>query len=151
MKREKIVQLICSLLILVFIYAAFSKLLILAGFANQLRNQPLPHWLTRQLVWVLPAVELTTAALLFFPQTRKAGLFSALILMTLFTMYIALILSGAYGRIPCSCGGILNHLSWKSHLLFNVVVLLMTILGIILNRRPLGPAHLSRKPGSSKG
>ncbi len=130
MTRSKLVQMICALLVVLFVYAAASKLFFFRGFTNQMLNQPLPRPLSLMLVWLLPAAELSTAALLFFSRTRSAGLWASLGLMTLFTGYVALVLSRAFNRVPCSCGGIFSRLSWPGHLAFNLVTLVFTGLAI---------------------
>jgi len=152
------VQGICALLVLLFVYAAASKLLFFRGFTNQMLNQPLPRPLSLSLVWLLPAAELSTAALLLLPRTRKAGLWASLGLMALFTGYVALVLSRAFNRIPCSCGGIFSRLSWPGHLAFNLVTLVVTGLAIRLHSSKykrlsirtifkfLGQGRRSRKP-----
>jgi hypothetical protein len=50
-------------------------------------------------------------------------------LMTLFTIYIAIILV-VNNHIPCSCGGIIQSMSWKQHLLFNVACIILSVIGI---------------------
>lgn len=137
MKKEHVVKIICAWLVLLFVYAAASKLMIFHGFRNQLLNQPLPLWLSRLLVWMLPASELATAGLLSFQKTRKKGLYASLVLMTTFTGYIALVLSKVFGRIPCSCGGIFNQMSWGVHLAFNLVTLTVICLGILCSRNSM--------------
>jgi hypothetical protein len=116
-------SLLPALLVLLFSYAAVSKLLTFALFQRQLLNQPIPPQLARPLAWLLPLTELLTAGLLLFRPTRLAGLWAAFGLMALFSGYIALVLSGFWDRVPCSCGGILSHLSWQAHFWFNLCFL----------------------------
>jgi phage shock protein PspC (stress-responsive transcriptional regulator) len=39
-------------------------------------------------------------------------------------------------RLPCSCGGVLQQLSWKQHLIFNLFFLLLAVVGIVLESNP---------------
>ncbi|MDQ2656909.1 MAG: hypothetical protein M3Y60_05770, partial [Bacteroidota bacterium] len=39
-------------------------------------------------------------------------------------------------ELPCSCGGVLNSLGWKAHLVFNIVFTLLSIVGIMLMAQP---------------
>lgn len=110
-----------ALLILLFIYAAGSKLLSFPAFRGQLYNQSFPHGLADVLVYALPALELLAVCLLLFRRTQMAGLLLSLYLMLVFTGYIALVLLHFWNRVPCSCGGILSHMGWGSHLAFNLV------------------------------
>lgn len=115
-----------ALLILLWIYAALSKLLDYAAFQGQLANQNIPHALAGILAWALPLTELITCGLIFFGRSRLLGLLLSLVLLSVFTAYIALVLLGAWDRIPCSCGGILSHMSWEVHLGFNLFFLTLT-------------------------
>jgi len=121
-----------ALLILLFVYAALSKLLELERFRGQLYNQSFSHALADLLLFALPISELVTCGLLMLPLTRWYGLLSAAALMTVFTLYIALVLLGFWSRVPCSCGGVLAHLSWTQHLWFNLFFLGLSMAGLWL-------------------
>jgi putative oxidoreductase len=108
------------LLILLFTYAAFSKLIPLEGFRNQLYKQPFPHWLSDILLYALPVTELLTAALLAFNRTLRTGLVLSVLMLLLFSGYITLAILHYWTRVPCPCGGILNHMPWSAHLVFNL-------------------------------
>jgi hypothetical protein len=61
-------------------------------------------------------------------------LYSSAILMSAFTIYIAvMLLSGS--DIPCSCGGVVEELSWGAHIVFNSVFVILSLLGVYLLRR----------------
>ena len=81
-------HLLTALLILLYVYAASSKLLDFTAFRGQLYNQSFPHGLADVLLYVLPAAELLTAGLLYFDRTRRAGLWVSLGLLVVFTGYI---------------------------------------------------------------
>ena len=68
------------------------------------------------------------------PSTRIWGFKLASGLFLLFTGYVALVLTGIFGRIPCSCGGIVSTLGWWEHLVLNIVLLVTAILGYRLER-----------------
>jgi putative oxidoreductase len=124
-----------ALIILLFIYTAVSKLVDFDQFKAQMYNQTLPHEVATVLIWTLPGVEILGAMLLAFERTRLIGFYLSSILMFLFTGYISLVLLDFFSRIPCSCGGVIKSLDWKTHLVFNLFFLLLSILGIfIINR-----------------
>lgn len=130
MFRKTSVEVIVILLILLFAYTAISKMADTNAFGKQLYNQPLPYWFTAPFVWIIPIAELITAALLLMSTTRFYGLLLSVILMVLFTSYVALITFGFFSRIPCSCGGVISSLSWAQHLVFNFIFLLLSIAGL---------------------
>jgi hypothetical protein len=131
LNRMKItISIICGLLTLLWAYAAFSKLLSYHDFLIQLKRQPLPTWSISGLAVGLPIFELLIAFLLCGNYTKKAGLWLSSVLMICFTGYVALALSGAFGSIPCSCGGILSRMGWQTHLIFNIVYTILALFGL---------------------
>jgi hypothetical protein len=119
-----------SLLVLLFVYAAASKLADFGDFRGQLYNQTFPHGLADLLLYALPAAELLAVALLLFPRTQLTGLVISLDLLLLFTGYITQVLLHFWDRVPCSCGGILSHMGWGTHLAFNLVFIGLNIAAI---------------------
>jgi putative oxidoreductase len=118
--KNALTKISISLLIILWVYTAGSKLLEFNSFKHQLSMQHFPFGLERIFVFALPLTELLTAYLLCKKQTLKAGLVLSLTLLIIFTVYIVLILTGINSKAPCSCGGVLNFLNWKTHLLFNL-------------------------------
>lgn len=123
-------QIICGLLILLWVYTGTSKFLNFNRFYFEINNQPFPNFLTPFLVWLIPSLELLLAALLFIPRSRKAGLIGSLILMALFTVYAGLVLAHVFPYVPCSCGGVIKSLSWPQHLVFNLFFVVITLIAI---------------------
>lgn len=122
------------LLALVFVYTAGSKWLDMAATLEAFLNQPFPKWMAKALVYIIPSAEFVSGILLLVPSKRKIGFGIAVMLMGLFTGYVALILTGIFGRIPCSCGGIVSTLGWWEHLVLNSVLLVTAILGYRLEK-----------------
>ena len=120
MKRTMLVEVICSLFILLFVYAAMSKVLDYQKFRVQLGQSPLLTAFAGLVAWVIPAIEIIIACMLAIPRTRLAGLFAAFSLMTMFTAYIIAITRFS-DYVPCSCGGVLQNMSWNQHLVFNIL------------------------------
>ncbi len=130
-KKELFFELITYLLILLFSYAALSKLMDYDTFRVQLSQSPITTAYARLVSVTLPAGELFIAVALVIPVTRVAGLYASLFLMSLFTSYIYVILNYSF-YIPCSCGGILGRMSWKTHFWFNITLVVITVIGILL-------------------
>jgi hypothetical protein len=139
MKRKIIIEIISSLLILLFLYASISKWLAFKLFIGEMNNQPFPNWITPFLVWSIPFIEVLIAVGLIFEKTRVPALYASLFLMLAFTVYTVAILLHAFKYIPCSCGGVIRKLTWPQHLFFNLFFVGISILGIMLKKRD--PVH----------
>lgn len=129
--RSKIVHIAQFMLILLWLYTSTSKLLQFESFKQSLDRQHFPLAMTQLLYWALPTVEIILSALLVFHSTLYKGLVGSAFLLTVFTLYIAIILSHYFGQVPCSCGGVIASLSWKQHLFFNLFFLLLNVSAII--------------------
>lgn len=126
-----------SILILLWVYTAFGKLMEFESFKKQLYNQAFSPHLAEILVWLIPTIEIITAILLAFSQTRLIGLLFSVLLMGIFTTYILLVLTGYYDRVPCSCGGVLKEMSWWGHFWFNTIFLGISALATFLHLKLL--------------
>lgn len=118
--KNSVVLTVSYLFILLFVYAAVSKLLEYDSFQIELGQSPL---LSAYAGWVAPSIlslELLVAFLLMFSKTRYLGLTGSYFLMVLFSVYIYLILHYS-SFVPCSCGGVLEKMTWQQHLIFNLV------------------------------
>ncbi|TDE51271.1 DoxX family protein [Flavobacterium sp. GT3P67] len=120
---------ICYLYVVLFVYAAVSKLLDFENFQVQLGQSPLLSAFAGWVSWGVPIVELIIALLLVFPRFRLLGLYAAFSLMVMFTSYIIIILNFS-PFVPCSCGGILENLKWREHLIFNILFVLFGVFAI---------------------
>jgi len=145
--RQIIIEIISYLYILLFVYAAVSKLSEFENFQAELGQSPLLSAFTGWVSVVIPAAELLIALLLAFPKFRLIALYLAFSMMVMFTAYIIIVLNfSAY--VPCSCGGILGKLGWTAHLVFNIFFTVMALAAIILMLIPCPsskPATTSRK------
>src|ERR1700722_2020450 len=52
MFKGVLIETICVLLVLLFLYASMSKILDLKEFTGNMLNQPFPHWMARIFVWL---------------------------------------------------------------------------------------------------
>jgi putative oxidoreductase len=134
-KTKTYLTLTASILIFLWVYAAVSKLLAFELFKTQMFRQTLPHWLAIITVWTLPGTELGLSGLLLIACTRRIGFLISGAMLSLFTVYIILVLLHFFGRTPCSCGGVIQALGWKWHLVFNLFFLLLSFSGIYITNR----------------
>lgn len=132
MNTYPFVIIISILLIIMWAYAAVSKLLDLPAFKQALATQVFPVWIGKILVWVLPISELGLVGLLLFQKTQLLGMYASFGLMLLFTLYVGGAVYNIYDRYPCACGGLFAKLGWKKHFRVNIFFTLISIIGIIL-------------------
>ncbi len=134
MKQKIAIEIISSLLILLFVYAASSKLIDYNAFKVQLKNSLWLMPFATIIVWLVPAIELLISFILTIKVIRLYGLYASLLILSVFTIYISgMLLSGKH--LPCSCGGVIQQLSWWQHLLFNLFFIILSIAGIVLERK----------------
>jgi len=130
------IEVICLLYILLFVYAATSKLLDFHDFLVQIGKSPIFSAYAEVAAVGVIIAEILITVLLIFPKYQFLGLLLSLSLMTMFSAYIGILLLWS-PFVPCSCGGILSSLGWNEHLIFNLSFLLIAILGILLFEKKL--------------
>jgi hypothetical protein len=116
---------------------------------EQLALTPIFAPIAKILALILPISEIIVALLLFFHRTRKIGLIASLTLMLLFTGYIIYILK--YNTIlPCSCGGVIELLSWKQHLILNFSLIILLLTSILLHGKYFSVSRSSQKSAQNQ-
>jgi uncharacterized membrane protein YphA (DoxX/SURF4 family) len=116
-----------------FLYAGVSKLMEFDLFEGQLELSPIFHSVAVFITYGLPVLEIILSIILFFPAMQKYALLGAFILMALFTIYVFALIYG-YKHLPCSCGGLLEELSWKQHLILNIFLTITAFFGFFLSK-----------------
>jgi uncharacterized membrane protein YphA (DoxX/SURF4 family) len=134
MLKRTIPSIVALLLVVLFLYTGISKLMDYTVFKEQIAESPILAPVAPFIAWALPLVEFAVAVALFIPAWRLWGLYASFVLMLLFTGYIAAILSFSE-ELPCSCGGILQEMSWQQHLVFNITFTVLAIVSAILEKK----------------
>lgn len=122
-----------------WLYVALDKLWEPNAFRAALLRQPFPDSWAHVLYWLLPAGELVLGLLFLLPTRKRFNrvlsplpfLLSALLMLT-FTVYIALGVAGLYAQRPCGCASVFSGISWEWHLVVNIVLCMLSILGCYL-------------------
>jgi uncharacterized membrane protein YphA (DoxX/SURF4 family) len=133
-KKIIVVEIISALFVILFVYTGLNKLLDYETFKFQMGRSPYLQNVSGFVAATLPAGELLVVVALILPRTRLAGLYASFFLMCLFTGYITIMLIFSY-YLPCSCGGILQALSWRQHLVFNSLFTLLAVVGVLLQNQ----------------
>lgn len=111
-------------LIMLFTYTGISKLWGHQLFLDQLlHNHFMQNWAGFISIFI-PVIEIITVLALLFSKTLIIGWWASTILISLFSIYISMMLLLA-PQLPCSCGGIIAALSWKQHLLVNITLAIL--------------------------
>ena len=131
---KSIRETIAALLVFLFLYTGLSKYLDYQNFNTVLHRTPLINHYAGFVSVVLPAVELVVTILLIIPASRLIGLYCSLILLSMFTVYLIYMVSSRVD-LPCTCGGVISQMSWKQHIIFNVVFVILSAIGIRFQKR----------------
>jgi uncharacterized membrane protein YphA (DoxX/SURF4 family) len=122
MKKALLIDAISALLLILFLYTGISKLMDYDKFHAVLSSSPLLSPASSILAWLLPLAEIIIALLLFFLRT-------SLFLLLALTGYLIFMI--VYSpKLPCSCGGVLNKMGWKQHILFNLFFIALNLIAV---------------------
>ncbi len=138
MKMSKILNQLSAvtsyLLIFLFTYTGISKIIDHVAFESNILQLPVIRNLAMGISWLIPFVELLIVALLLTNNYRNIGLLLSLLLMVVFTVYIAYMVL-FIPHLPCSCGGVLQQLTWINHFLFNSAFIILIIAALLSNTK----------------
>lgn len=121
MKSTTYANIVSAIFIALFLYTGVEKLLSHKHFLKTVEHVPIISQISYAPLafsLFLPIIEITITVLLLIRKTQKVGLILATLLMSLFSLYVAYMLITS-SHLPCTCGGIVNWLTWKQHLIFN--------------------------------
>jgi uncharacterized membrane protein YphA (DoxX/SURF4 family) len=130
----------CYAFALLYIYAAASKLFDYENFRVQLGQSPLLSAFAGPVSRSVPLIEILISFLLLSEKFRTVGLFLAFGLMAMFTAYIYIMLNYS-SYVPCSCGGVLEKMTWDQHLIFNVGFVILGAIAILVKPTQLNTSQ----------
>lgn len=130
-RREILFDVVTFIFIMLFVYTASSKLMAIEGFIKVLGKSPLLGHFNLVLAYAIPAIELVLSLMLLINQSKRLGLILSLLLMVIFTVYLIYMVSSA-STLPCMCGGVINTMTWKQHIFFNIAFIAMAITALKL-------------------
>ncbi|KQW99402.1 MauE/DoxX family redox-associated membrane protein [Flavobacterium sp. Root420] len=130
--KANILDATCLLYIFLLVYAAMNKGLDFEKFKVELGQSPLLSAFASWISWVVLLIEFAITIFLLFPKTRFRALYAGFCLMSMFTAYIFIMLNFS-SFLPCSCGGILEKMSWQQHLVFNIFFVVLGAWALWLN------------------
>ncbi|MGF7028258.1 MauE/DoxX family redox-associated membrane protein [Sphingobacterium sp. HSC-15S19] len=95
---------------------------------SELALQSFPQWLERSLLWGLPALYIVLILLLLYKATVQLGVRLSTIVMTIFTLYLLVGVSGVLGYTPCACAGIWPTNNHWLHIALNTLFILLGLI-----------------------
>ena len=133
-KKSIFVEVITALLLITWLHAGVSKLIGHVGFKMQLFQSPIFQKYSSLVSYAGPILEIFIAVLLIFQRTRRLGLLASFFLMAFFSWYVAYLMI-KLPALPCSCGGVFSFLDWPQHLIVNIALAILAIIGFFLQKK----------------
>ncbi len=132
---ESILYFIRYLLVLLFVYTAYHKLIDLNEFEVTLyKSELIMDSLRPFLKYFVPLFELLVALLMLFNKTFLKGLYLSLITLVIFTIYFVALNNFSFNK-GCSCGGIFNKLEYSDHLIINFIFIALNSIAIVITKK----------------
>jgi len=123
-------EIISIFFIILFAYAAINKMLEFEKFRLELAKSPILTTFSTFTAFFIPIIEIVIALSLIFRRFQHQALYASFSLMVVFSTYILIILKFS-PYIPCSCGGVLEDMTWEQHLTFNFWFVLLGVIAIL--------------------
>lgn len=142
MKKRIFIVAISIISIILFLYAAINKLADYDLFKDEIAVSPILKPFAGVIAWLLPLAELIIAGSLLIPKWRLLGLYAAFGLMIMFSIYVVMLFT-VNEKTHCSCGGIIDLLSLKQHLMLNLVLALLQAIGIKFQKQTVQTHRIS--------
>lgn len=127
-KHSYAITLLQCLVFFLFLYSGITKTIGFGLFVNSLdKSLFFNDFNTRGIGIAVITAEFAIPLLLFFESTVLYGYLLSFLLLLLFTAYILLMFMLS-PFLPCSCGGLIESLSWGQHIVFNLVFIGISLL-----------------------
>jgi hypothetical protein len=106
-------------------------------YQRKMNNQVFPKTVTPIITVAVPMLEFIAVFLLAWVKTRIKGLWLSLTLMGAFTIYVGLVTLKVFPRVPCSCAGVFEAMTWTQHLIFNMGFTVITGIAIYMGHKEI--------------
>jgi hypothetical protein len=143
-RNEWFVTSIGTAFILLFVYTGMTKLFEHPYFRTTFLALHFSTAWSGFLSYFFPTLELFIAACLIVglgvsnQRITRVGLLGSAALMAVFTFYLIYMVV-FIAHLPCSCGGVIQRMSWKQHIVFNLLLLFFSISGLrLIGKKGIG-------------
>lgn len=105
-----------------YMFTGYDKLKHVEEFIDGNSKIPLVGQYAELIGWGVPTLEILLAVVLVLPflKVKKIALWLSVVLMGIFTLYLATMLIFVPDRL-CNCGGVIESMDWTTHLIFNLL------------------------------
>ncbi|MEN5085909.1 MauE/DoxX family redox-associated membrane protein [Sphingobacterium faecium] len=105
-----------------YFYTGITKLQIITEFIRGNSKIPYLGKYAELIGWGIPYLEILLAVLLIIPvyKIKRTALWVSTPLMGIFALYLTLMVAFVEKKL-CNCGGVIESMGWKTHIIFNVV------------------------------
>ncbi len=128
LNNKNIIELIRYLLILLYLYTCFHKIVDKDVFEETLSKSKLIYEYKDLLFYLVPLSEIIVIILLI-PNRFLNGLYFSLFLMSSFTIYLIAVNNFSLYD-GCSCGGIFNSMPYWLHVTINIFFIIINVYAI---------------------
>ncbi len=128
LNNKSIIELIRYLLILLYLYTCFHKIVDKDVFEETLSKSKLIYEYKDILFYLVPLSEIIVIILLI-PNRFLNGLYFSLFLMSSFTVYLIAVNNFSLYD-GCSCGGIFNSMPYWLHVTVNIFFIIINVYAI---------------------
>ncbi|WET68772.1 MauE/DoxX family redox-associated membrane protein [Sphingobacterium sp.] len=115
-----------------YMYTGWAKFMNLSAFIRGNSKIPYLGQYAKLIGYGIPTLELMLAILLIVPfyAVKRFALWTSTLLMGVFTLYLSLMVRFADKKL-CHCGGVIESMGWKTHIVFNLIWLIAGIFALI--------------------
>lgn len=116
--------------VLLWSYAAISKIIVFRNFRSQLGQSPGLEAYAGLVASGLIFLQLLAIGMICYRSYRLLGLWMTFGIVTVFTGYNGFILMDS-NNLPCTCIGLFEKMTWKGNLNLNMGLMITALVGII--------------------
>ncbi|WP_411973699.1 MauE/DoxX family redox-associated membrane protein [Sphingobacterium sp. Lzh-3] len=115
-----------------YMYTGWAKFMNMATFIRGNSKIPYLGAYAKLIGYGIPTLEIVLAILLIVPvyRIKRSALWASNLLMGVFTLYLSLMVRFADKKL-CHCGGVIESMGWKTHIVFNLIWLIAGIFALI--------------------
>jgi uncharacterized membrane protein YphA (DoxX/SURF4 family) len=129
--KNTFIEIVCYLFIFLFLYTGVMKLIDHLDFYFAIEKSYILYRFASVIAWVIPILELSIVVCLLIQKLKRIGLYASFMLMALFTIYVGYnAFFTTHEERPCTCGGIIENMTWVQHFFFNTAFSLLALLAI---------------------